>query len=458
MVLYTVGLKSDGTVVAVGDNYKGQCDVGGWTEIMQVAASSGGIVLGRGYTVGLRFDGTVVAVGDNYNGQCDVGGWTDITQVAAGSYHTVGVKSDGTVVAVGDNYNGQCDVGSWMSVVQVAAGAYHAVGIKSDGTVLAVGHSNYGQCNVEGWLNIIQIAAGGLHTVGRKSDGTVVAVGYNDFGQCDVSSWTDIVQVATGSSHTVGLEADGTVVAVGYNNFGQCDVGGWDLVAGVNWPLFGGIIAAAVAAGLVFFFVRRRRHLQPERRKSLGEPESMSVRVSFVSKIWGFLRNPATTFRRQLAKDFLWLLLYPAYQTIGTIRHEGSHALAAMAEGVGIKEFVFWPARGYWGYVAWDASPTWFAWAAPYFCDLITFFVAFLIVLVAKPKPRWLWFNILIIGMLSPFINSLHNYWIGVAGSGDVSRLLGSLEPLAVHLFFVITLLLYLWGMYYCYFRKRYQV
>ncbi|TET74131.1 MAG: hypothetical protein E3J42_05770, partial [Dehalococcoidia bacterium] len=34
---HTVGLKSDGTVVAVGDNDDGQCDVGGWTDIVQVA-------------------------------------------------------------------------------------------------------------------------------------------------------------------------------------------------------------------------------------------------------------------------------------------------------------------------------------------------------------------------------------------------------------------------------------
>lgn len=27
---HTVGLKSDGTVVAVGDSYYGQCDVGDW--------------------------------------------------------------------------------------------------------------------------------------------------------------------------------------------------------------------------------------------------------------------------------------------------------------------------------------------------------------------------------------------------------------------------------------------
>jgi alpha-tubulin suppressor-like RCC1 family protein len=51
--------------------------------------------------VGLRANGSVVAVGLNDNGQCDVGGWTDIIQVAAGIYHTVGLKDDGTVVAAG---------------------------------------------------------------------------------------------------------------------------------------------------------------------------------------------------------------------------------------------------------------------------------------------------------------------------------------------------------------------
>ena len=63
--------------------------------------------------MGLRADGTVVAVGDNSYGQCDVTSWTDIVQVAAGAYHTVGLKADGTVVAVGWNNYGQCNVTGW---------------------------------------------------------------------------------------------------------------------------------------------------------------------------------------------------------------------------------------------------------------------------------------------------------------------------------------------------------
>jgi len=218
--LHTVGLKSDGTVVAVGFNEDGQCNVGGWRNIIQVAA-------GGYHTVGLKSDGRVTSVGQNDDGQCDVGGWTNIIQVAAGFYHTVGLRSDGTVIVAGDNSLGQCNVGGWTDIIEVAAGAYHTVGLKADGTVVAVGRNNYGQCNVGGWTNIIQVAAGSRHTVALKSDATVVAVGYNSGGQCNVNGWTNIIEVAAGGGHTVGLKSDGTVIAAGNNSLGQCNVGGW---------------------------------------------------------------------------------------------------------------------------------------------------------------------------------------------------------------------------------------
>jgi len=159
-------------------------------------------------------------------------------------------------------------------------------------------------------------------------------------------------------------------------------------------------------------------------------------------------------------RDFLWALAYPVYQTIGTFRHEGSHALAAMAEGAKVTKFVFWPnfdlGKFTWGYAGWEGHTTWFTIAAPYFCDLLVFLVAILIILEAKPQRRWLWFNILIIGMLSPFINSAFNYFSGVAGSpNDIGELLSDLNPIAVHLYFALTLLFYAWGIYYCYFRKK---
>ena len=63
--------------------------------------------------MGLKYDGTVVALGRNNDKQCNVGSWRDITKIAANGWLTVGLKSDGTVVAVGNNTYGQCDVGNW---------------------------------------------------------------------------------------------------------------------------------------------------------------------------------------------------------------------------------------------------------------------------------------------------------------------------------------------------------
>ena len=72
--------------------------------------------LEQSHTVGLKSDGTVVAVGRNEDDQCDVSDWSDIVAVSAGGYHTVGLKSDGTVIAVGNNDCGQCDVSDWSGL------------------------------------------------------------------------------------------------------------------------------------------------------------------------------------------------------------------------------------------------------------------------------------------------------------------------------------------------------
>ena len=196
-------------------------------EIWDEVAVRETVSAGNNHTVALKSDGTVVAVGENDDGQCDVDGWTDIVAVSAGRYHTVGLNSDGTVVAVGENYDDQCDVEDWTDIVAVSAGGLHTVGLKSDGTVVAVGENFSGQCNIDDWRGIDSVSSGGSRTVGLKSDGTVVAVGYGDSSRCDVEDWTDIVAVSSGSVHTVGLKSDGTVVAVGDNATGRCDVNSW---------------------------------------------------------------------------------------------------------------------------------------------------------------------------------------------------------------------------------------
>ena len=114
------------------------------------------ISAGQSHTVGLNTDGTVVAAG------YDLSDWTDIVQISAGSSHTVGLKTDGTVVSSGRDSSTQRNVSGWTDIVQVSAGIGHTVGLKTDGTVVAVGSNSSGRLDVSGWTDIVDVVAGGF--------------------------------------------------------------------------------------------------------------------------------------------------------------------------------------------------------------------------------------------------------------------------------------------------------
>ncbi len=97
------------------------------------------IAAGTYHTVGLKDDGTALAVGKNGYGQLNVSSWGNIKAIAVGTYQTVGLKEDGTVVAVGDNGNGQLNITSWTNIKAIAEGTSYTLGLKEDGTVVAVG-------------------------------------------------------------------------------------------------------------------------------------------------------------------------------------------------------------------------------------------------------------------------------------------------------------------------------
>lgn len=89
-----VGLQKNGRVKLVKGLQTDKVasnNVSGWRNIVDVA-------VGQYHTVGLQTDGTVVATGNNEHGQCDVSGWTDIVAIEAGNLFTVGIRADGTVL------------------------------------------------------------------------------------------------------------------------------------------------------------------------------------------------------------------------------------------------------------------------------------------------------------------------------------------------------------------------
>lgn len=95
-----MGLKADGTVIAVGDNSYKQCDVNSWTDILAICC-------GANFTMGLKKDYTVVFTGDNSSLQGEVSHWTDIIAISGGIYHSIGLRMDGSLVFAGSNDNNQ---------------------------------------------------------------------------------------------------------------------------------------------------------------------------------------------------------------------------------------------------------------------------------------------------------------------------------------------------------------
>jgi alpha-tubulin suppressor-like RCC1 family protein len=131
------------------------------------------VAAGYSHTVGLKSNGRVVAVGSSGSDALKVANWKDIMQVACGMDQTLGLRSDGSVMAVG-SFRGKRQLAAWRDIVQLAVGGEHTLGLKSDGTVVSVGRNNYGQRNVGSWTDIIQVAGSYNHSVGLKSDGTVL--------------------------------------------------------------------------------------------------------------------------------------------------------------------------------------------------------------------------------------------------------------------------------------------
>jgi len=157
--------------VAWGWNSSGQCDVP--APNVDFVAVAGG----SGHSLGLKSDGTIVAWGASGDVPAPN---ADFVAVAGGVIHSLGIKSDGTIVAWGSNDYGQCDVPAPNAdFVAVAGGFYHSLGIRSDGTIVAWGRNNDGQCDVPAPnADFVAVAGGREHSLGIRSSNTPVETAF----------------------------------------------------------------------------------------------------------------------------------------------------------------------------------------------------------------------------------------------------------------------------------------
>jgi alpha-tubulin suppressor-like RCC1 family protein len=209
------------------------------------------IAAGDTYSMALKSDGSVVAWGDNYYGQTDVppAAQSGVTAIAAGGFHMVALKDNGSVVAWGWNLGGQVTgtrptnapystiaspvilAGQVLTgVIAIAAGYTHTVALKHDGSVVAWGSSLSGETIVDvppaALSGVKAIAAGNQFTVALKSDGSVLAWGRTNLGKINVpaAARSGVKAISTYRDTTTVLKDDGTVLAWGSNLYDQTTV------------------------------------------------------------------------------------------------------------------------------------------------------------------------------------------------------------------------------------------
>jgi alpha-tubulin suppressor-like RCC1 family protein len=89
------------------------------------------IAAGYWHSVALRSDGTVLAWGDNAFSQTNVpAGLSNVVAVVAGDFHTFALCSSGSIVAWGNSTFGQTNVPSSVrNAMGVASGYYHGLAL-----------------------------------------------------------------------------------------------------------------------------------------------------------------------------------------------------------------------------------------------------------------------------------------------------------------------------------------
>ena len=243
---HTIGLKTNGTLWAFGDNSYGQLGLGEisnttYAEPQEVTAIPDGmkftkIAVGRNHSLALGTDGNVYSFGLNANGQLGDGttsnsgklikveGLSDIVKISAYENMSMAIDKDGNLYTWGEGYSKTPTKIEFYSKVIDMSGKLL---LSEYGTVWDM--KNIYQ-KVAGLTNVVEITSGDSHNLALKSDGTVYAWGNNTYGQLGtgdvqnsdtptlIKDVPEIESVKAGKYNSYLLSTDGEIYSFGGNS------------------------------------------------------------------------------------------------------------------------------------------------------------------------------------------------------------------------------------------------
>lgn len=261
----SIALRRDGQMFGWGRDADGQLGLGttATSRTLPVALDPSirpvQVHVAQDHVLLLLGDGTVLAAGDNPRGQLGDGtttsrdefapvpGLTDIIQIAGGTDFSMALRDDGTVWAWGGKRYGQVGNGTGGSaftevelspvqvsgltnIVRIANGRDHGMALRADGTLWTWGRNHYGQLGngtggTTSALSTVPVQVTGLSTVVRMgggddfstavlSDGTLWAWGRNSVGGSASSNYCQLGGASTNTIELAPVQLAGITNAV----------------------------------------------------------------------------------------------------------------------------------------------------------------------------------------------------------------------------------------------------
>jgi alpha-tubulin suppressor-like RCC1 family protein len=269
---FSLAVEASGAVFAWGNNHSGELGNGSHSDASTPTAVSGlgpgsgvkQVAGGGSFGMALKSDGTVLAWGNNASGELGNGTTADsatpvqvsgfgpgsgIVQIAAGYANGLALRSDGAVFVWGDNQSGEVgdgtttnrpspvqvtSLGAGSGVVKVIGGTAFNLALHANGSISAWGNNASGELGdgsapndhhtpvfVSGVTNAVDIAAGRGHALALLSNGSTLSWGDNNLGQLGIGSTAQKhtpVTVAAPPSMAVFAAGDHSAVLVGSIN------------------------------------------------------------------------------------------------------------------------------------------------------------------------------------------------------------------------------------------------